>query len=38
MKKTYIISILTAGLFAFASCSNDNVLVPVEINENGDID
>lgn len=36
MKKTYIISFLTAGLFAFASCSNDNVLVPADTNENGD--
>ena len=33
MKKTYIISMLAAGLIAFVSCNNDNVFV--ETDENG---
>ena len=36
MKKIYILSILTAGLVSLASCTDDNVLRPVETNANGD--
>jgi len=36
MKKIYFLSILTAGLFAFSSCHNDNVIGQPETNEDGD--
>ena len=36
MKKIYFLSILTAGLFAFNSCANDNVIGQTETNEDGD--
>lgn len=37
MKKIYFLSILTAGLFAFNSCANDNVIGQTETNEDGDV-